>query len=398
MALTIFYLFNQRIMKFIRLITLIILSTFCHQLQAQNFINKYFIDSVDHAIDVSNFLNAGFGFLPVPIVITEPALGFGGGLAGVYFHGQKKKRENLDTLNSFEQSKNLPPVLTAAAAIYTSNDTWVTMLAHQGSYNNDRFRYTGALGYMSVNLKFYGAGLIDAGEYNFNMKGFLTFQEFLFRPKKDIPFFVGLNYLYFNNNITFYDNEPEVEPIKDETNLGGMNAVLMWDTRDNVFTPTKGIMSATEIGVFNKALGGDNDYYNFSHRTYLYQPVVKNKLFSGYRLNFQSKWGDYVPFFELPYVTLRGIPMLRYQDHNALVGETEWRWQVFDRWSAVGFVGVGYTAPKIQDFDFTKSNVAGGMGFRYLIAKDYGLHAGIDVAKGPEIWAWYLTIGSNWFR
>lgn len=384
-------------MNLSRLLFLIITFLSIQTVSAQNIFNKYFIDSTDHAIDVSNFLNAGFGFLPVPIVITEPALGFGGGLAGIYFHGQKKSKNQLDTLNTQEE-RNLPPILTAAAAAYTSNETWMTMLAHQGSYNNDRFRYTGVLGYISVNLTFYGSSVLDEGKYDFNMKGFLTFQEFLFRPKKDLPLFTGLNYLYFNNNITFYDNEPGTEAIESETNLGGMNAVLMYDTRDNTFTPTAGIMTASEIGIFDQALGGDNDYYNFSHRTYFYQPVVKEKLFSGYRLNFQSKWGEYVPFFELPYVSLRGIPMLRYQDHNALVGETEWRWQVFSRWSAVGFVGVGYTAPKINEFDFTDSHIAGGMGFRYFIAKDYGLHAGVDVARGPEIWAWYLTIGSNWFR
>ncbi|AZQ63276.1 hypothetical protein EI427_13800 [Flammeovirga pectinis] len=365
---------------------------------SQSMFQKYFVDSTDNAIDVSNFLNAGFGFLPVPMVITEPAVGFGGGLAGVYFHGQKKKEVTTDSTKSFDNNKDLPPILTAAAAMYTSNGTWVTMLAHQGSYHNDRFRYTGAIGYMSINLKYYGGQGLEAGEYSFNMKGFLTFQEFLFRINKNVPFFMGLNYLYFNNNVTFDDQTAETEPLQAETNLGGMNVVTMWDNRNNTFTPTKGIMSVTEFGIFDQALGGDNDYMNFSHRTYFYQPIIKEKLFSGFRLNYEAKWGDYVPFYELPFVTLRGIPALRYQDHNALVGETEWRWQVFKRWSAVGFVGVGYTAPKIQDFNFNQSRVAGGLGFRYLVASDYGLHAGIDVAKGPEIWAWYLTIGSNWFR
>ncbi|WP_281616112.1 BamA/TamA family outer membrane protein [Flammeovirga sp. SubArs3] len=367
-------------------------------IKAQSKFQEYFIDSTDHAIDVSGFLNAGYGFLPVPIVITEPAVGFGGGLAGIYFHGNQKERVVEEGENNFENSKNLPPVLTAVAGMYTENGTWVTMLAHQGSYLNDRLRYTGALGYMNINLTFYGAGLISEDKYAFNMKGFLTFQEFLFRPVAKLPFFTGLNYVYFNNNITFDTQIPEVEPLQDETNLGGMNVVAMWDTRNNTFTPFKGIMTATEFGIFAKALGGDNDYWNFSHRTYFYQPIVKEKLFSGYRVKFDSKWGDNVPFYELPFVSLRGIPALRYQEHNALTLETEWRWQVFKRWSAVGFVGAGFVAPKINAFDFGDPKVAGGGGFRYLIASDYGLHAGIDVAKGPEIWAWYLTIGSNWFR
>lgn len=37
-------------------------------------------------------------------------------------------------------------------------------------------------------------------------------------------------------------------------------------------------------------------------------------------------------------------------------------------------------------------------GFRYSIAKQYGMQAGIDVAAGPEGWAWYIVFGSSWMR
>ncbi|MCP4883646.1 MAG: hypothetical protein GY908_07630 [Flavobacteriales bacterium] len=39
-----------------------------------------------------------------------------------------------------------------------------------------------------------------------------------------------------------------------------------------------------------------------------------------------------------------------------------------------------------------------GTGFRYFLAKQCGLHARVDIARGPEIWAWNITIGSNWAR
>ena len=41
-------------------------------------------------------------------------------------------------------------------------------------------------------------------------------------------------------------------------------------------------------------------------------------------------------------------------------------------------------------------NVGGG--FRYLIARALGLRLGIDVARGPEDWAFYVTVGSGWLR
>ena len=350
---------------------------------------QWFKDPVDSAIDVSGFLNSAVGFLPVPIIITEPALGFGGGLAIAYLHNKKLRPGE-------ERIGQLPPVISMIAGAYTSNKTYITMLVHQGSYKQDQFRYLGAIGYMSINMEYYGQGGGNLGA-KYNMEGFLLFQEFLTRPKKESPFFTGFNYVFFTNEITFENTDSGTDSLSKETNLGGLNAVIMWDTRNNTFTPSSGLMTATEFGRFTKALGGDNDYWNFSNRTYYYLPIIIEQLFSGYRFNFESKWGP-VPFYELPYVNLRGIPMRRYQDHLVLNIETEWRWQLYRRWSIIGFIGSGFTSDKLENFSLADGKVAAGFGGRYFLAKDYGLHAGIDFAKGPEQWAWYLTIGSNWFR
>ena len=41
---------------------------------------------------------------------------------------------------------------------------------------------------------------------------------------------------------------------------------------------------------------------------------------------------------------------------------------------------------------------AKGFGFRYLIARRFGLHAGIDVAQGPGENAIYFQVGNAWAR
>ena len=43
-----------------------------------------FRDPQDGRIDLSDFLASSRGFLPTPIVITEPALGYGGGAVGMF--------------------------------------------------------------------------------------------------------------------------------------------------------------------------------------------------------------------------------------------------------------------------------------------------------------------------
>ena len=45
-----------------------------------------FRDSLDQAIDISNFLLNKKGFLIAPSIITEPAVGYGALGAAIYFH------------------------------------------------------------------------------------------------------------------------------------------------------------------------------------------------------------------------------------------------------------------------------------------------------------------------
>lgn len=376
-----------------KLIALIFLISFFILGVSQSYAQKKsskLISEEDGAVDMSEFLNSTTGFLPVPIIITEPAVGFGGGIALAYFH--KRKGEQGD------RPKGLSPTVSFGAGAYTSNGTWLAGGGHQGSYKEDRWRYLGALAYASANLTFYGGGFdLLEKEYDFNMKGFFTIQELLYRLKKEIPFFMGLNYTYFNNSISFETglDIPELERLEFQTSIAGMNTVFLYDGRNNTLTPTKGIYSMMEIGAFNEAFGGDRNYGNFDFRSYFYAPI-SDRVFSGYRLNVASKWGD-VPFWAQPFISLRGIPALRYQESNVYTVETEWRWNFYNRWSAVGFIGAGEALPNYGEI-FSDVKVAGGAGFRYLLAKQYGLHTGIDISRGPEIWAWNITIGSNWGR
>jgi hemolysin activation/secretion protein len=99
-----------------------------------------------------------------------------------------------------------------------------------------------------------------------------------------------------------------------------------------------------------------------------------------------------------PYVMLRGVPAMQYQGEQAAESEVELRWQFHPRFSLVGFGGAGIARSDLSGDDDDRSVGAGGAGFRYLIARTYGLHMGIDVAFGPEDPAIYVIFGSAWSR
>jgi hemolysin activation/secretion protein len=97
-------------------------------------------------------------------------------------------------------------------------------------------------------------------------------------------------------------------------------------------------------------------------------------------------------------VALRGVQALGYQGEQAAEVEAELRWQLHTRFSLVGFGGAGIAHSDIGQEDQDQTVTAGGVGFRYLVARSYGLHMGLDVAFGPDDPAIYVVFGNAWMR
>jgi len=72
-----------------------------------------FFDPEDGQFDLSYFLENPRGFLPIPIVVTEPAVGYGGGAAGMFL---RPRREAGEEGWAF-------PDIAAAGAFATQNGT-----------------------------------------------------------------------------------------------------------------------------------------------------------------------------------------------------------------------------------------------------------------------------------
>ena len=128
-----------------------------------------------------------------------------------------------------------------------------------------------------------------------------------------------------------------------------------------------------------------------------YVPLA-GTLFMGIRGDAKASFGD-APFYMLLYISLRGAPVLRYQGEAVAHTELELRWQCWRRFSLVAFGGVGGAWNDFNHLDAGHRTIeTGGGGFRYELARRYGLHAGLDVGFGPDNTAIYLQVGSAWAR
>ena len=173
-------------------------------------------------------------------------------------------------------------------------------------------------------------------------------------------------------------------------------AIVEFDSRDNVFTPTRGIYAETSLLASREALGASDDFERFQQLLIGWMPLP-HQVTLGARASYA--WSSSgTPFFLRPFVQLRGVPAMRYQGDEVASLEVEARWQFYGRWSIVAFGG-GATARTDGDaFSATRNVGSGGFGFRYELARKFGLHAGIDFAHSPGTNAVYLQVGNAWFR
>jgi outer membrane protein assembly factor BamA len=215
----------------------------------------------------------------------------------------------------------------------------------------------------------------------------------------DSRFFAGLSYAFASTAVSF-DSPPDTpgQPdVSDDSDVGGFTPSLTYDSRNNMFTPLRGAYVEATLGLFDEAFGGDDAFQRARLLGMQFFPLPHHPIYFGYRGEVAASFGD-APFYLRPFVYLRGAPILRYQGEEVAQLEAEMRWQFWRRVSVVGFAGYGAAWNDFERVNDSQTVVTGGTGIRYEIARQYGLHMGLDVAFGPENTAIYIQAGSAWAR
>jgi len=340
-----------------------------------------FVDPLDGAFDVDRWLASRHGFVPIVAPITEPAVGYGAAAGALFLHGRLGEEVP-------EGERRVPPSLSAAVGMYTSNGSWGAAAAHLGHWRNGDLRYLGAAAYASLELSAYVAA--DT-RVRFRIEAVPVVQELTARVG-DTDLSLGGRYTFIGSRLHPGNADDAASiPGRDlRTILSGLGGVLRWDSRDGIFSPSRGVRVEAVATWYAPWLGSDRDGWRAQISEVSYAALAP-WLVGAVRLDLQLSGGD-LPFWFRPYVALRGIPALRYQGRHVFVAETEERIDLTPRWSAVAFGGAGVAAAAAQP----TLAFSGGGGFRYLLARQFNVRAGLDVARGPEDWAVYLIFGNAW--
>jgi hypothetical protein len=350
-----------------------------------------FFDPADGQLDASAFLAQPHAFLPIPVIVTEPAVGYGGGVFGAFL----RPREQA---GSEGWSR---PNMSVLGGLATENGTWLALAGDSSRWVDGRLHTLAGAATGKINLDLFGGGLglpqlDEPVRYSLDVTAALA--EADWQLSRESHWAVGLRYV-------FADVTPELRdatlfpglPNRTAVTISAPAAILEYDSRDNLFTPTRGLYSETSYLVSRDAFGATVDFERLRQILLAWQPLPHD-ITLGARADYSWASAN-TPFFLRPYIQLRGVPAMRYQGDEVALLELEARWQFFGRWSVVPFAGVGATHLRHSLSDSNGQTVgSGGIGFRYELARKFGLHVGLDVAHSPGTNAVYIQIGNAWFR
>ena len=356
-------------------------------------------DPLDGQFDMSQAIIEAGVFVPVPILITEPALGgFGGGLVPVFI--EKKPLREINGEPVLDR-----PDITAAMGAYTANGTWFVGGARVANIAKYGLHYTVGGGYGDINLDFYEtlpSGKDVAIAFNGKVGGaLLNVKKELFDPR----FMVGLHYGLSRVTMKLAEGTDLPSFATDaslEGTVSSLGPIVEFDGRDGIFSTDRGVKIHTHYYASAHWLGSDYEYGKANAYVYGFVPVLRDAStgqgwVSAVRADWQQATGD-PPFYLLPFVDMRGIPLARYQGRTTVILETEQRIDVTRRWSAMAIGGLAKAFDSYDEFGDEDLLYTVGTGFRYLLARQFKLRTGVDVARGPEQWAYYIVFGTAWLR
>ncbi len=327
--------------------------------------------------------------VPFPVPITDENIGYGGvlGLA----HMKKNTKSNRE---------NTPKNITGIAGGGTNKGTWLATVFHSSTFNNDKIRYGGILGYASINLDFYILEEIEFIHFpvETNISFWGTQHQVLFRLGNS-KFFVGPQYRFMdiNGGLNIKISHPNFDDLKFyksfSDRISGLALLGNFDNRDQTISPVKGYYAGFVFRTVASWLGASRDYNQGDIFAYAYYKLG-SRVYS--ILHFDHQYtGDKAPFYIKPFIGLRGIPAMRYQGNQVTTAEMQWRVDVYKSWSLVAFTGLGEAYNKFNDFNTSKLLYNYGTGIRYTLKKVDNLRVGVDFGWGTDDnFGWVISFGT----
>jgi hypothetical protein len=350
------------------------LTIFCllteKEILAQNkFIRRFHPDSL---------VKRKLSFIPIPVIQSSPETGLKAGLALDYFFNAGSSASERKIRDSYAWVQGLYSVrkqlaLEAFWQVYTKDEKW--FLRNRG-------------GYIDFNEYYWGIGnnTVPEDDYtNFFYQRVYSTGKALRRIEENI--FAGINYNFSDTwNIFFTGGFAEYHTSFGSalvaTRISGAGPNIIFDFRDNPFSPVKGWYLELGSHHYRNFLGSRSTYDEYLIDARKYFRVFRKDFFGIQFLgNFTQR--D-MPFRELNRLggpnMMRGFFQGRFRDKQHVAAQAEYRKPLNRFLQLAAFTSAGQVFEELNGWQWMQMRYAGGLGLRVLLNKEKNIYSRFDFA------------------
>lgn len=321
----------------------------------------------------------------LPVLFFLPETGLGYGAIGI------------GTFRFRNESADSRPSTVQVAATLTSKRQTLLFAPFEIYADEEKWRFVGEVGYFKYFYNFFGIGVdsreedLETFDVTFSRARLTVLRELV--PK----FSLGFAYEFDNYGTPKFKEGGLLDSGnllgKDGGVISNLGISAVYDSRDNIFFPTKGFFVQGNVLASFGAIGSDFTYNKWILDSRYYQKI-KGRHVVATNVYFANN-GSGAPFLDLNSLgsrRTRGFENRRFQDNAEWTMALEYRFPLYRRIEGVAF---GSTATVSGDFGslFTSNfKNAAGIGLRYILNKKEGTRIRMDYGISKEGGNFYFTI------
>jgi hypothetical protein len=319
-----------------------------------------------------------------PVPGRSPQLGWMLTLAGGYF------------LDSRDEDSDTKPSVIGGFGMASQNGSRAIGGGANLHLFDDRLRVKAGAAYFDVRYRYYGSGDVNDLGVGIDLlqEAPMYFTEGTWRVWKKL--YVGLGLLGGN-----VDTRPKIvleeSPFLDPSlnlDIAAWSLPIQYDSRDSETFPRNGWLVNARAMNYRKSLGSDFDAETFKLAVNHYR-TVRDRDVLAVRGMVRVTNGNAPFFLQSTFggkTDLRGYPSGRYRDRMMYALQSEYRWQVGDRWVLNGFAGFGEVADSFADMG-ENFLPAAGIGARFMLSAKHEVGLSADIAVGKDGTEFYFGVG-----
>lgn len=350
------------------------------------------------ALPPADSVPKAFSLLPLPLVYYTPETRLAYGVAAT---ATFRFRRDLIRLRADTSLRSRPSQVTLGAA-YTQNKQLLFYVPFQLFYDRDTYYVNGEVGYYRYSYYFFGVGQREVPRELYAVN-FPRIRVNAFRRIAPVltvgKLYAGVRYQYEDYRVTSVEPDGLLATGEVPGGLGsrlsGAGLGLFYDSRDQLFFPTKGVVADVAYLNQNRLLGSTVRFDRYTADVSSYHALSRRVVLA---MNyFASFTAGTAPFNAMSLLggtkRMRGYYEGRFRDQNAALLQSELRFAIYKRFGGVvfgsaGILGDAQTLLRPDDPKF-----AYGAGLRFTLNRRDHLNIRLDYGFGQQSSGFYLTIG-----